>query len=635
MAQASALAIGSTCALQPVSHPVVQIPLRPLYRDCTSIGSSNLTEATTSSLLSELARRGGEHVDLETAIALRELVTTMVAMAEGTATPHFFLSSLDPGVGKTTTLTCFVQELLRSEQHEDAAVLLCFSRLEEIARLVTDMQLDEADFAVLTLDDETNNLSSTPRSEARVLLTTHAMMMSRCRGRHFRDAGDFHHLGEVRSVRIWDEAMLPGDVVSLSTDQLASLREPLRQVHPSLAELVVGLERKLEASGGKGSFTWPDVEEVTGTTQLTAQRGLERRHVNNLDSLYALSGRRVLVRKPHNARQVITALDTREAIPDDLAPAVVLDASGRVRATYGQWEKVTGKLKRLPTVARSYRNLSVHVMDKGSGKNAWTLNGAALAREVARMIDSKPTEHWLVVYHIGVNGGTIPDQIMGLLNTNPDRISFLNWGKHQGTNEFRHIQNVILAGMNNHPETDYEMKARYYSGIRNDQQVPKPLVQEMEAGEQKHHILQAFCRSAVRQGKGSDCGPCNAYIIAPKRSGVRDFLSEVFPGCTVSTWKPAKIKLTGRVADAVSQVKAFFASNPDGLYLYKDLRDDLGVTDASNFNRRVRRHDSYKFELDRLDLEEVATGSHRHHNALARKSSPFGPIEDSTYFVDV
>lgn len=635
MAQASALAIGSTCALQPVSHPVVQIPLRPFYRDCTSIGSGDLTKATTSSLFAELARRGGERDDLETTIAFQELVTTMVAMAEGSATPHFFLSSLDPGVGKTTTLTCFVQELLKSEQHEDAAVLLCFSRLEEISRLVLDMQLDEADFAVLTRNDEINKLSSTPRSEARVLLTTHAMVMSQCRGRHFRDADAFHYLGEVRAVRIWDEAMLPGDVVSLNTDQLASLREPLRQVHPPLAELVVGLEREFEASGGQGSFTWPDVEEVTGATQLTVQRGLERRHVNALDSLYALSGRRVLLRKPHNARQVITALDTRDAIPDDLAPAVILDASGRVRATYEQWEKATEKLKRLPTVARSYRNLSVHVMDKGSGKSAWASNGVALAREVARMIDSNPTEDWLVVYHIGVSGGTIPDQIMGLLNTDPDRVSFLNWGKHQGTNEFRNIQNVILAGLNNHPETDYEMKARYCNGIANDEPVDKDLVQEMEAGELKHHILQALCRSSVRQGNGSDSGHCNAYIIAPTRSGVRDYLSDIFPGCHVRTWKPAKVKLTGKVADAMALVDDFFVNNPGGVYLYKDLREDLGVTDASNFNRRVRRHDSYKSELDRLGIEEVATGSRGHRNALAKKSSPFSPDEDSTYIVDV
>lgn len=636
MAQASALAIGSACALRHGPAPVVQIPLGSLNRDCTSY--SDLTNATTSSLFSELGRHGEGLVQQDVAMALRELVATMAAMADGTAPPKFFLSSLDPGVGKTTALIHFVQETLRSEQHEDVSVLLCFSQREEIKKLVDVMGLDEADFAVFTRGEKYTGLSSTPPSEARILFTTHAMIKTRCRGRCFRDAGVFHYKGEVRDVRIWDEEMLPGEVVSINTDQLAALRDPLRASHPTLAELIKGLERELEASGGQGTFTWPDVKEATGVSYLAAKQGLEPRHASHLDNLYTLSGRRVLLRKLHNAHTVITALDNRDVIPDDLAPAVILDASGRVRATYGQWEKATGKLKRLPSVARSYRNLSVHVMDKGSGKTEWFNQGVALAHEVARMIDSKPDEEWLVVYHIGVNGGAVPDQILGLLSTNPDRVSFLNWGKHQGTNEFRHIQNVILTGLNNHPATDYEMKARYYNGISNDQRVPKALVQEIEAGEQKHHILQALCRSFVRQGKGSDCGPCNAYIIAPKRSGVRDFLPEVFPGCTVNTWDtcaPAKVKLTGWVADAVAQVKAFFTKYPDGVYLYKDLRDDLGITDASNFNRRVRSHESYKSALDELGIEEIATGNHRNRNALAKKPMPFGPVEGSSYIANV
>lgn len=635
MAQASALAIGSSCALRHGSAPVVQLPLRPLYRDCTSYGSGGLANATTSSLIDELARRGGGLPQQNVAMALRELVATMAAMADGTVSPHFYLSSLDPGVGKTTTLIHFVQHLLRSDQHSDVSVLLCFSQREEIKKLVEEMGLAEADFAILTSDEEVNALSSTKPNDARVLFTTQEMIRRRCRHGSFRDAKAFHHNGEVRAVRIWDEEMLPGSVVSLSTDQLASLREPLRQAHPALAELVVGLERELEASGGTGSFTWPDVEEATGINQLTAQRGMEQRHASHLDSLYALSGRHVLLRKPHNAREVITALDNRDAIPDDLAPLMILDASGRVRATYEQWEKATGKLKRLPSVAKSYRNLTIHVMDKGAGKTKWMLDGGALAGEVARMIDSKPEEEWLVIYHKGVNGGGIPDQIMVLLSTNPDRVHFLNWGRHKGTNEFRHIQNVILAGLHNHPDTDYEMKARYFNGVPNDQQVPKSLVQEIEAGELKHHILQALCRSSVRRGNGHDCGPCNAYIIAPKRSGVRDFLPEVFPGCTVSTWSPAKRKLTGKVADAVAKVKSFFATNPEGAYHYKDLKEDLGVTNTSNFNKCIRRHDMFVAALQEMGIEEVSTGKGHRGNALAMNWKGISLVEASSYTTDV
>jgi hypothetical protein len=558
----------------------------------------------------------------------------MVAMADGIAPPSFFLSSLDPGVGKTTTLIHFVQELLRSEQHEGVAALLCVSRLEEIARLVEEMDFDEADFAVLTSDEEVNRLSSTLPSEARVVFTTHAMVKSRCRGGRFRDAEVFHYQGEVRAVRIWDEEMLPGDVVSLSTDQLAALRDPLRVSHPALAELIEGLERDLRVSRGSGTMTWPDVEEATGFACWSARQGLEQRHAAYLDTLFTLSGRRVLLRKPNPASKVITALDSRDAIPDDLAPMVILDASGRIRATYDQWENTQGNLVRLTSAVRSYENLTIRVMDKGSGKASWSKNGDALALEVAHLIDSKPEEEWLVIYHKGVKSGRIPDQIMGLLSSNPDRVSFLNWGKHQGTNEYRHIRNVILAGMNNHPETDYEMKARYYSNILNDQEASKTLVDEMTAGEHKHHILQALCRSAVRGGSGSECGPCNAYIIAPKRSGIHKLLPEVFPGCKVRTWKPAKSKPKGKVQEALVYIDEFFNDNPEGTLLFTELRSALGC-DASNFRRRIRHHGTFTAALKEKGIEETTVGNARHSNAFTRTWKAIDPEDGSCYIADV
>lgn len=558
----------------------------------------------------------------------------MAAMADGTAPPSFFLSSLDPGVGKTTALIHFVRHLLRSEQHDGVAVLLCFSRLEEIARLVEEMNLEEGDFAVLTSDDEVNRLSSTPTSEARVLFTTHAMVMSRCRGRRFGDADVFQYRDKVRAVRVWDEAMLPGEVVSLNTDQLASLRDPLRFSHPSLAQLVEGLERELEASGGRGTCTWPDVEDATGISCYLAKRGLDKRHVPYLDALYALSGRCVLLRKSNNATTVITALDSRDAIPDDLAPMVILDASGRVRATYELWEKATGKLVRLPSAARSYRNLTVHVMDKGAGKTAWVKNGGALALEVAQLINSKPDEEWLVVYHKWVNGGGIPNQIRGHLSTNPDRVSFLNWGKHQGTNAFRRLENVILAGINNYSVTDYEMMARYCSGIRNHQKVAKSLAKEIETGEHMHHILQALCRSAVRQGSGSECGLCNAYIIAPKWSGIRGLLPVAFPGCTVSTWEPTRKKPRGKVQDALTYVAMHFDDYPDEVLRFTELRAELGY-DASNFRDRIRKHSSFTAGLEALGIEETIVGNYRHRNALAKKPQSFGLVDDASYIADV
>jgi hypothetical protein len=637
MAQASALATGAAVAIPHMLTSVVQTPLRPLNDNCTtSLSPHSLADATISSLFSVLEGRCGGQLHQDVVEALRELVVTMEAMADGSAPPCFYLSSLDPGLGKTTTLIHFVQELLRSEQHKDVAVLLCFAQLEEIEQLVKEMGLDEADFAVLTRNDKRNALSPTPSAEARVLFTTHNMVKRRCGGlgRDFAEAEEFYYQGRVRAVRIWDEEMLPGDVVSINTDQLAALRDPLRSSHPALAEIVEELELALKASDGEGTLDWPDIWEVTGVPLWAVQKGREQLHIDYLSNLYALSGRRVLLRRPHNAFKVITALDSRDAIPDDFAPAVILDASGHVRSTYSRWEKRKGNLVRLPSAVRRYSNLTVRVLDKGAGKTEWAKNGEALAHEVAKLIDSKPNEEWLVIYHSGVNRGSIPDQILGQLGSDPSRVKFLNWGKHKGTNEFRHIPNVILAGLNNYSETDYEMWTRYYCGIPSNQSVPKALISDMQAGEHRHHILQALCRAALRQGSGLECGHCNAYIIAAKGSGVRELLPEIFPGCRVGTWRRSNEKPTGKVQDALVYVEGYFEDHPDGVLLFTELRSHLGY-DASNFRDRIRKHDSFIAGLEKLGVEEVTVGNYRHRNAFARKPSLFGPVEGSSYVVNV
>ena len=186
----------------------------------------------------------------------------------------------------------------------------------------------------------------------------------------------------------------------------------------------------------------------------------------------------------------------------------------------------------------------------------------------------------------------------------------------------------------NNSETDYELMARYYSGTPHDQDPPKALINEMQAGEHKHHILQALCRSALRQGSGSDCGACNAYIIAPARSKVRALLPEVFPGCTVSTWKPTTKKAKGKVHEALTHIKKYFEDHPNGVLLFTKLRAVVGYT-PSNFNNRIRNKDRFKAGLEELGVEEVIHGNGRHCNALARKASSFGPVEGAEYIADV
>jgi hypothetical protein len=80
-----------------------------------------------------------------------------------------------------------------------------------------------------------------------------------------------------------------------------------------------------------------------------------------------LSGKTVAVRQdgPYGN----TVLDYHETLPEGLAPMVVLDASGRVRETYSQWEENRGGLTRLTAAPKRYDNLTVHRWRTGGGKS--------------------------------------------------------------------------------------------------------------------------------------------------------------------------------------------------------------------------------------------------------------------------
>jgi hypothetical protein len=172
--------------------------------------------------------------------ALTELASVLEAMAEGRCPPKLFLSSLDPGVGKTQTVTHFLKALTSSIDHLDTGVLICVSRLDEIDRFVAEMELSRIAYAVLTSDPERNKLGigSARSNKARVLFTTQQMIERRGAGRNFAEMRDFQFFARPRQVRIWDETIMPGQTVTLNRDDMNLLPRALRLTHPALARAI-------------------------------------------------------------------------------------------------------------------------------------------------------------------------------------------------------------------------------------------------------------------------------------------------------------------------------------------------------------------------------------------------------------
>ena len=179
--------------------------------------------------------------------ALEDLVDRLEAMADGTCPPVFYLSSLDPGVGKTQTIVHFLRALVADLKYSDVGVLIGVARLDEISALVKEDQLPKDKFAVLTRDDDLNALGSGQPQSSQVLFTTHQMLERRTRwSSSFANTKAFHFEGQPRAVRVWDETLEPAKAITLYRDNLLRLVGIYRPFHSGLANDIDDLPTKLK-----------------------------------------------------------------------------------------------------------------------------------------------------------------------------------------------------------------------------------------------------------------------------------------------------------------------------------------------------------------------------------------------------
>lgn len=327
---------------------------------------------------------------------IEELVVCLERMACGTAEPCFYLSSLDPGVGKTQTLLHFLLALSASPEHQHVGAVVFVLTKAEIANLVHEAKsagLSDKDFAVRVHkdDEELNSLGCANPEQARILFTTHGRLLTICTDRSFASVREFNYRGLPRQVRVWDERLLPADAVALGNrhiaglyphltqglvDDLDQLRDVLKGATDKQVICVPNLADKYDLSSSE--LRW-HLREMSSTIQKTAA------------DLWSLFGKSAIVRHDDaNERKLVSY---RETLPPDFAPIVVLDASGRVATTYEWWERDRGNLVRLKDAPKRYDKLALHVWSIGGGASSFNGNGGALRRSgIVQAINSKPNE---------------------------------------------------------------------------------------------------------------------------------------------------------------------------------------------------------------------------------------------------
>jgi hypothetical protein len=297
--------------------------------------------------------------------ALTDLAAYLQAMADGTAAQEFALCDLDPGMGKSQTAAAFVRSLLDDHRYQHVGALVLVSRLVEIDSFVREIGLERHVFAALASQANAEGrqrrelgLTAEGADNARVLFVTQQRLaLVSEHGRQFADMRQFFYRGQPRAVRIWDESIMPAIGLRLDHYQIAGLANGFKaNGFRDVADWCLDLSADLKVAQDSTimDLEMPRREEI-GLADI--RRMFAGRNVEAGEVLWLLADQEQgLVRYENKGN---TLISFTEALPADLAPCVILDASGRVRSTYDQWATYRRTLRRLRGAKKDYSNLTI------------------------------------------------------------------------------------------------------------------------------------------------------------------------------------------------------------------------------------------------------------------------------------
>ena len=593
--------------------------------DQACLQALNWTLAETAEVLLRYTFRRRGHDPAEAHwTALRAVLETFQAMANGTADPVVYLASLDPGFGKSSAIVAAAVAMSTMPRYSDTGVLIAVGRLDEARSLIAEMKAwgNDLPVAARTSDGVTNDLSTCDPDAAQILVVSQQALELQTRGRAFGDVSAFFYRGKPRQVRAWDEAWEAGKAITLERDTMLALLDPARKISFDFRNAIEELTDQLRAAEHDALLPVPDWTASFGVSEadLLAQlQGIEGEYQNRRQAtasgLFSIGGRTIRVHRENYAAngQGRVFVSFEETHPRDFAPLLVLDASIRVRQTYQDGIAFRG-LRQLPAAVQDYSPLTVHLWETSASRSGWKGNGDALVEGIVATIQQEPSERWLVVLHKQLRHGVdVTAQIRRQLPPSMvDNVHFLTWGRHAGTNAYRHFENVLLASNYFLPPLTYLAKTHVARG-----QLPEvhgfvegQEVRETMWGEHRNDLLQAACRGRCRQSDGNACKAMDLWIIAARASGIPrpETIDRIFPGARTVRWQPIKPTLRGRAVDAATELDRLMKeedrlTSPDDFVSYGKLAQAFAMRPAS-FISRIGKRDDWQAHIVSLGLVE-------------------------------
>jgi hypothetical protein len=546
--------------------------------------------------------------DLE---SLTAVATTVQKMVNGTAGPMLYLATQPTGWGKTSVVAASVKAIVNEPACADVGVLVLVNQLEQIPILVKRMGLRKDQFDVRTgkENEELNSMGRTSlfskqkdrnqsHHDAQVLFTTQqklrAMMAHQ---KDFEAMKFFEYRGRLRAVRLWDEAYVPIDPVTITTIEVAGFAERLasageQQAAAKIREWLASMAATLPEYSQVPTWAF-HVQlntDFDALMEALSEGGDEQAMI--AEAMCWLDGKEVRVERQDYRHQTVT-IAYRRSIPYNIEPLLIFDAGGKEAAHYRLMARNRGGIIKLPSVTKTYKNLTVRFWDRATGHAEYRKKKSIeeFADVVAQAICEKPrSEEVLIVHRRGVKAPatTLPALIrakVAKLNGDPERLHFL---QHYATNRHQHTKHVILVGVHQAPLTSIKALVYGATGKPMRARVSKRDVELMRMSRIMGDTNQAVGRGAVRHMIDGDVPiGCTLDLIASSWGplGFRDpfgTLAEMFPGATIKPWYPtAKAKEENSLLAFVDAARIVLDDQQEVIVTLRELATIAGYSERT------------------------------------------------------
>jgi hypothetical protein len=472
----------------------------------------------------------------------------------GILPPHVFVSSQPTGWGKSTVVCAAVRQIIADPTLEHVGVLVMVSALEQIPVLIDRMRLLDHQFAVRTSRADLNALGVGPdikrRGEPTIRTHLNAQVLFIAQQKFpklvenlqkdFGKMDYFKYRGSTRRVKLWDEAYLPMEGVSLTLGDIAGFADTLDQLQQRKAAKVLR-DWTADIQATKPTFaTFPDWIKGAVVSKLvkgkksrpgeppTWNKLYKRLQDNGGDDIAKdmvwLAGKMIRLVKDDYHSQLV-GITYRRNIPYNIEPLLVFDAGGKSALNRFMAKAEHGKVELLQPVAeKTFRNLAVRFFDHGAGKGAHRIkkNLETYAAVVAEAVAEKPAgEDVLVIIRKSDIDVTWPleKHILSAVQASGGdvtRLKFLTWGRHKATNEYKDVKHVIVVGLLQLPRNEILSQVYGSQGKSMHMPVEDRDVEEARMSQMIGDLNQAAGRGSLRyMTSDGDVPPgCTLDIIA-------------------------------------------------------------------------------------------------------------------------